>query len=600
MATTKALTFALITGAGLYAQTAAPDTFLVHNLVSDLPGVADHQDPKLVNPWGNGFGGGPFWLGDNGSGVSTLYDGTGAASSLVVNIPAAGGAVTGGPVTGVIANAFSSNTAVFDVAPGKPASFLFCATDGVISGWNPSVDSTHARVLVDNSKSGAVYKGCAIGGTAAAPRFYAANFSSGNIDVFDGSMNPVSGAKAFVNTAVPAGFAPFNIQNINGTLFVSYAKQDAGRRLDVAGPGNGYVATFDTSGNLLANLVAQGPLNSPWGFAIAPATFVPFGGALLVGNFGDGKINAFNATTGAPLGALNDLKGNPIAIPGLWSLNFGGKARNADPGTLYFTAGIGGGPNNDPVESHGLLGSIQAAPSFTTATVVSAASFLASPIAPNAWMTVVGSGLSTTSVAPKITGSSFPTTVNGVSVMVNGEPAGLDFVSSTQINFLVPVDIPPGNAQIQVTNTSLTSSVPVTADLIAPAFFVIGSANGNNYAAATHANGSLIGPTTLISGKTTPAAPGESVVIYGAAFGQGITPIPNEQVLTSAIPLPVMPTIVIDGIAANVTFAGLTEAGLYQFTVVVPPGAHAGDDLVVALLGNGETQANAYITVAAP
>ena len=156
------------------------------------------------------------------------------------------------------------------------------------------------------------------------------------------------------------------MQNIDGTLFVTYAKQDAQKHTNVGGPGNGYVAMFNLNGSLIANLVSQGPLNSPWGMAIAPANFGSFAGALLVGNFTDGKINAFNATTGALLGTLDDTTGNPIAIPGLWSLNFGGGAQSEDPGTLYITAGIGGGPNNDPVQSHGLFASIQAAPSFQT------------------------------------------------------------------------------------------------------------------------------------------------------------------------------------------------------------------------------------------
>jgi uncharacterized protein (TIGR03118 family) len=590
----------------LAAQSPAPNNFLQHNLVSDLPGLADHQDPNLINPWGNAFGAGPFWLGNNGSGLSTLYDGTGTASSLVVNIPSAGGALTGGPVTGVVLNSFSSNTAVLDVATGKPASFIFCAEDGVISGWNASVDSTHAHILFDNSKSGAVYKGCALGGTSSAPLLFATNFNSGNVDVYDGSFNPVVNAKAFVNSTIPAGFAPFNVQNMNGTLFVTYAKQDAMKHDDVAGPGNGFLAMFDQSGNLLGTLIAQGPLNSPWGMTIAPATFGPFGGSLLVGNFGDGTINAFSPTTGAMVGTLRDLKGNQIALPGLWSLNFGGTAKNADPGALYFTSGPGGGPNNDPVESHGLFGSIQSAPSFQTSGVESAASFLAGPLAPNAWMTIKGTGLSTVTAtwqaALSTSGGTLPTQVSGVGVTVNGEAAPVDFVSNTQINFLVPADIQPGPAQIKTTNNGLTSAaVSVPADLIAPAFFTIGTnaTTGNVYVAATHANGSLIGPAGLITGATTtPASPGETIVIYGTGFGQTSPPIPNGTVISSALPLPTPPTIVIDGTVANTTFAGLTGTGLYQFNVVVPLGAKAGDDLVVALLGNGETQENAFITIA--
>ena len=180
----------------------------------------------------------------------------------------------------------------------------------------------------------------------------------------------------------------------------------------VGGAGNGFVANFNGNGGLIANLVSGGPLNSPWGMAIAPSNFGLFAAALLVGNFSDGKINVFNATTGAPLGTLNDTTGSPIAIPGLWSLNFGGGAQSEDPGTLYITAGIGGGPNNDPLESHGLLASIEAAPSFVTSGVQSAASFVAEPIAPNTWVQIKGSGLSTTTAAWQVTGSTLPTEVS--------------------------------------------------------------------------------------------------------------------------------------------------------------------------------------------
>jgi uncharacterized protein (TIGR03118 family) len=321
----------------LAAQTisALPNNYLVHNLVSDLPNTADHQDPNLVNPWGVGFSATPFWVGNNGTGTSTLYGGTGAAIPLVVTIPQAGNAGTAVPVTGVIFNTFASNVNAFDVQAGKPANFIFCSEDGVISGWNGTVSGTKASILFDNSKSGAVYKGCALGGTAAALYLFAANFNTGTVDVYDGNLNlnpapytkttlpqPYSTSSSFSNPAIPAGFAPFNVQNIDGTLFVTYAKQDAQKHDDVGGPGNGYVATFNLSGSLIANLVSQGRLNSPWGMAIAPANFGPFAGALLVGNFTDGKINAFNATTGAILGTLDDTTGNPIAIPGLWSLNF--------------------------------------------------------------------------------------------------------------------------------------------------------------------------------------------------------------------------------------------------------------------------------------
>jgi uncharacterized protein (TIGR03118 family) len=592
----------------LAAQTisALPNNYLVHNLVSDLPNTADHQDPNLVNPWGVGFSATPFWVGNNGTGTSTLYGGTGAAIPLVVTIPQAGNAGTAVPVTGVIFNTFASNVNAFDVQAGKPANFIFCSEDGVISGWNGTVSGTKASILFDNSKSGAVYKGCALGGTAAALYLFAANFNTGTVDVYDGNLNlnpapytkttlpqPYSTSSSFSNPAIPAGFAPFNVQNIDGTLFVTYAKQDAQKHDDVGGPGNGYVATFNLSGSLIANLVSQGRLNSPWGMAIAPANFGPFAGALLVGNFTDGKINAFNATTGAILGTLDDTTGNPIAIPGLWSLNFGSGAQSEDPGTLYITAGIGGGPNNDPLESHGLLASIQAAPFFQTTGIQNGASFIAGPIAPNTWAQIKGNKLSATTGNWQVTGGTLPTAVNGVGVTINGTAVPVSFVSNTQVNFLVPATVSTGTAQIQTANNGLSSApVTVNVDLLAPAFFTLGAnaTTGNIYIAAQHVDGTLIGPAATIK-TATPAEPGEIIMLFATGFGP---PLASGEAL--AVP----PAIVIDGIAAEVSFAGLVGPGLYQINVTVPSNVTLGQDvLVVGLSSNFETQPNGFLTIAA-
>ena len=592
----------------LSAQTtSAPlNNYLVHNLVSDLANTADHQDPNLVNPWGVGFGPTPFWAGNNGTGTATLYGGTGAGIPLVVTIPQAGNAGTAGPVTGVIFNTFASNANAFDVQPGKPALFMFCSEDGVISGWNEAVSGSKASILFDNSKSGAVYTGCALGGTAAAAYLFVANFNAGTVDVYDGNLNvnpppyndsslpqPYSTSSPFSNPAIPAGFAPFNVQNINGTLFVTYAKQDAQKHTNVGGPGNGYVAMFNLNGSLIANLISQGPLNSPWGMAIAPANFGAFAGALLVGNFTDGTINAFNATTGALLGTLDDTAGNPIAIPGLWSLDFGGGAESEDPGTLYITAGIGGGPNNDPLESHGLFASIQAAPSFQTTGVINGASFVAGAMAPNTWVSIKGSGLSATTGTWQVTGSALPTAVNDVGVTINGTAVPVSFVSNTQVNFLVPSTVSTGAAQIRTTNNGLTSAaVTVNVDPLAPAFFTLGTSatNGNNYVTAEHANGTLIGPAATIQ-TATPAEPGETIVLFATGFG---APLASGQALAQ------VPAIVIDGIDADVTFAGLVGPGLFQFNVVVPSNVTLGQDvLVVGLSGNFETQSNAFLTIAA-
>ena len=586
----------------LFAQP-APNTFLVHKLVSDLSGVADHHDPNLVNPWGNGFGATPFWVGNTGTGTSTLYDGTGAILPIVVDIPAAGGAKTGGPVTGVIYNTFTSDTSAFNVAPGKPGPFLFCSLDGLITGWNSSVDSSHALVLYDNSASGAVYTGCALGGSTGAEMLYAANFHAGTVDVFNGSLTPVHNAGAFTNPAIPAGYAPYNVAVINGNVYVTYAKQNAQQNASVPGSGSGYVALFDMTGKLVVTLISNGALNAPWGLAVSPASFGPFGGALLVGNFGDGKINAYNWVNGDWLGTLNDPTGAAISYPGLWSLSFGSGARSEDPGTLYITAGIGGGPNNDPVESHGLLASIQPVPWFSATGIENAGSFLAGDIAPNTWVALTGAALAPLPVSWSVTGNVLPTTVGGVTVSVNGEAAPISFVSNTQINFLVPADIAPGTAMIKTTNNGLTSAfVSSKVLLTAPSFFQIGvgSTNGHIYIAATHANYSLIGPPGLISGATTTgAAPGETIVLYGTGFGATNPAAPNGQVVPTPLPLPAWPTVVIDGMEAQVVYAGLIAPGLYQVNLVVPTGLASGDHLITAFLGDSETQLNAYITVTA-
>lgn len=556
----------------------ATNNFLVHNLVSDLPNVADHQDKSLVNPWGNGFGSTPFWIGDNVTGLSTLYDGTGTQNTgVIVNMPGPNGATTGGKVTGVIQNAFASNTAAFALATGRSPNFMFCTEDGILAGWNPNVDAKNAKVLSDNSKAGADYTGCALGGTSAAPLVFLANFSGGRIDVIDGTiaLNPGAFVNAFVDAAIPSGYAPHNVAVVNGLVYVLYAKQDSTKKRAVFGAGNGYVAIFDQNGNLVRTLISQGALNAPWGIAVAPASFAPFGGDLLVGNLGDGKINAFDPNTGNLIGTLSDLNNAPITIEGLWAIAFGSGAQKEDTGTLYFTAGPGNlGGQHDPLYSHGLLGSIQAAPSFTTTNILNGGSLLPGPITANEWVTVKGSGLSATQVIQ--TG----TTVGGVGVTVKGEPATISFVSNTQINFLVPSDIGPGTVPIVVTNNGLKSaSINATDVNLAPSFFTLSTAtNGDVFIAATHANGTVLS-------TTSPAAPVETIVLYGTGFGTGT--------IGSAIALP---TIIIDGIQATVQFAGLIGPGLFQFNVVVPAGVTRGQDtLVIAFVGDSVTQANAFI-----
>ena len=321
------------------------------NLVSNIQGVAAFTDANLKNPWGiSSSPTSPFWISNNGTGTSTLYNGAGQPfpvnNPLVVTIPPSPGSTP----TGQVFNGGSG----FELAPGQPARFLFATEAGTIAGWNPAANATNALIEVNNGGTGASYKGLAIGNNASGDFLYAANFGNGKIDVFDSGFAAASLAGSFTDPNLPSGYAPFNIQNLNGTLYVTYALVGQGGD-DVPGAGNGIVDAFDTNGNLIKRVVTGGALNSPWGLALAPAGFGEFGGALLVGNFGDGLINAFNPTTGTPLGTLRDATNNPIANDGLWGLHFGNGGNGGSLNTLYFTAG----PNN---EADGLFGSIAAVP----------------------------------------------------------------------------------------------------------------------------------------------------------------------------------------------------------------------------------------------
>lgn len=329
------------------SNVSASNTFLVKNLVSDIPGLAPVLDTNLVNPWGIAFGPtSPFWISDNHAGLSTLYDSTGGVQTLVVTIPAPSGSTEPGAPTGILFN----NTTNF-ILGGTPARFIFVTEDGTVAAWN---SGTNAVLKADNSSAGAIYKGVTLANSHGTNRLYAADFHNGKIDVFDANFQEVN-LTGFADATIPAGFAPFNIRNIGGNLYVTYAKQDADAEDDIAGPGNGYVNVFDADGNLLRRFASTGSLNSPWGLAVAPPSFGAFGGALLVGNFGDGRINAFDPGTGASLGQLNDQRGNPISILGLWDLTFGNGAKGGDIDDLYFTAGI---PGDGAIEDHGLFGEI--------------------------------------------------------------------------------------------------------------------------------------------------------------------------------------------------------------------------------------------------
>jgi len=358
----SALGFAALLLAGHIAR-GQPNTFQETKLISDIPGEAALTDSNLVNPWGiTSSASSPFWFSDNGTGVSTLYNSTTHTEpSLVVSIPAPAGG-TGAP-TGAAFNgttAFNGDTFVFDTE------------DGTINGWRGALGTT-AESLADNSGAGAVYKGLAVSHIGSNSYLYATDFHNNQITVLPSTGAPALSGN-FVDPNLPAGFAPFNIENISGQLFVTYAKQDAAGHDDVSGAGNGYVDIFDLNGDLLKRLISGGPLNSPWGLALAPTGFGPFGGDLLVGNFGDGSINAFDPTSGAFIDSLKDPGNNPIDIQGLWGLTFGNGGSGGLKSDLYFTAGI---PGNDEVEDHGLFGSLTHVPDGGTTLLLLAGSLAA-------------------------------------------------------------------------------------------------------------------------------------------------------------------------------------------------------------------------------
>ena len=351
-----ALLFALVPAAK------ASDFYGQTNLVADQSG-ANHTDAQLVNAWGIVMTPtSPIWISDNGSGFSTVYDGNGVAvgAPLVVQVPAppTAPAGTNAKPTGVVANPGTTGFNVTGAVSGVTASsrFIFATEDGVIAGWAPTADATHAIIGKDNSGSGAIYKGLAIGANGTGAVLYATDFHNGKVDVFDAAFAAATLAPgAFTDPAIPPGYAPFGIQAINGNIYVTYARQDADREDDVPGNGNGYVDVYDPDGNLIDRVASKGKLNSPWGLALAPAGFGKFANMLLVGNFGDGAINAFDIATGKSKGQLKGADHRALKIGGLWGLAFGNGFNNAPVNTLFFTAGPGG-------EEHGLFGRLDVLP----------------------------------------------------------------------------------------------------------------------------------------------------------------------------------------------------------------------------------------------
>jgi len=368
--------------AGIAAGFVETDLVANKSPLTDGNGVVHNapiQDPNLLNPWGlTASSGSPFWVADNGAGVSTLYNTAGTPQALVVSIPAPRDPLgRKGAPTGAVFNIDQapsdfqiSGVTADGVSTKARAIFLFATEDGTIVGWNPGVNppgfdpkkhGTYGIIAVDNSNNpivgqGAVYKGLAIatdaGGTT---RLYVTNFRAGTVEVYDTNFKPVVSPGTFTDSTLPRGYAPFNIGLVSGKLVVTYAVQDAVKHDDVAGMSHGVVDIFDLGGQSFQRLIQHGQLNSPWGVALAPAGFGALGGSLLIGNFGNGHIDAYNPTTGLFIDKLRDPRGHEIVIDGLWSLRVGNGGNGGKTDTVYFTAG----PNG---EQDGLFGAITPSP----------------------------------------------------------------------------------------------------------------------------------------------------------------------------------------------------------------------------------------------
>lgn len=347
-----AATFGLVAcGGGSHNNMPAPvaGTFKETVLVSNGSVSAPNIDPNLQNGWGIAFNPtGDVWVSDNNTQKSSLYDGNGVVQSLVVTIPPAASGQPGSP-TGIVFNTTPDFSITSNGATGN-AVFIWATLAGTIAAWNPKVLPTQAVTVHDDSSTAAEYTGLAIATNAGASMLYAADFHNGKVNMFDKTFTNVTPTGAFTDPATPAGFNPFGIQAIGSTIYVAYAKLGPDGERDQSGSGNGMVDAFDTAGHLIMRVATNGPLNSPWGIALAPANFGALSNDLLIGNFGDGTINAFNPTTGASVGPLMQANGSKVVQPGIWGIAFGNNFDNQPANTLFFAAG--------PSQTSGVYGRI--------------------------------------------------------------------------------------------------------------------------------------------------------------------------------------------------------------------------------------------------
>jgi len=412
----KTLILGLLTMLGVSSMALAQQTgYSQTNLVANTAGVANHTDAQLSNPWGISFiPGQPFWVANNNGGTSTLYDAQGNKQTLVVGIPGASvNPCNPGCPTGTVANSLNGYFG--------NGTFIFDTEDGIIANWT---GQANAVVAVDNSAAGAVYKGLAVVTNNEGTFLLAANFRSGKIDVFDRNFSPSHLSGTLTDPNLPAGYAPHGVHFINNVIFVAYAMQDAAKHDPTTGAGLGIVDAFDKEGNFTRTFASEGTLNAPWGVVATPASFGTFSNDVLIGNFGDGTINAFD-TQGHFLAQVSDSAGHVITNPGLWDMTFGAGG-TGDPNTLYFTAG---GAN----QTSGLFATL------VPATAVTGADFSLSVSAPT--IAVAPGGASKLTVASAAVGG-----FNGQITLTCSSAAGLSCSFS-------PNTISPGSSAASATLT---------------------------------------------------------------------------------------------------------------------------------------------------
>jgi uncharacterized protein (TIGR03118 family) len=416
---------------------AQTSTFVQTNIISDVPGTASVTDPTLNNPWGVSVGP-AIWIDAPGSGLVKVDTAAGATVIPSVTIPAASSTAAHGSPSGTVYNSAGTG---FNIPGNTSALFLFGTLDGTIAAWNAS-SGTQAVTVVNNASTKASYTDIALDTNATGTFLLAADFSLGTVDVFSSNFTQTKLAGSFTDPTIPTGYSPFGIHSIGGMVYVTYAQVNPANGSETVGAGTGYVDVFDSNGNFIQRAISQSVLNAPWGMALAPESFGSFGGDLLVGNFGDGVINAFNPTTFAFAGSLDKSGGTAIANPGLWEIFFGQGGTLGDPNTLYFAAGINGGRD-------GLFGSIGAAqpgagaPGFTLSATASSLTIAAGqPGSINVSLAATNgfSGVVTLSC----TSSTVACTFNPSTVSLSGSSATTVGVAIAEIAPATPVTPPYG------------------------------------------------------------------------------------------------------------------------------------------------------------